>query len=99
MTKSNRVRNLTRGFTIKRNQALAAIENCAAAWVVEGESVRDLTLAESITKRNEQARNREPLANAEIPGIIFKPCIAGQSATQRSYQLVAAANQFCAGII
>lgn len=36
-----------------------------------GVSVRDLSLAESIAVRNEQAKLREPLVYAEIPGLVF----------------------------
>jgi hypothetical protein len=92
MTKSHRVRNITRQFTLKRNQALAAIENCAATWVEYGVSIRDLTLAESIAKRNEQAANREPLPLAELRNCVFEPP-ANQS---RHYDMVSQANRFCA---
>lgn len=71
MAEDTRILNITRGFRLKRSQAYRAIENGACAWVEVGVSVRDLTLAESIAVRNEQARLREPLEWAEIPGLMF----------------------------
>ncbi len=53
-----RVFNVTRQFWLKPKRALYAVEQCSAAWVEFGVSVRDLTLAESIAKRNEQAANQ-----------------------------------------
>lgn len=72
MAQDPRVLNITRGFRLKRSQAYRAIENGACAWVDVGVSLRDLTLAESIAYRNEQARMREPLEWAEIPGLVFE---------------------------
>ena len=92
MTKGTRIRNITRGFTLKRNQAIQAIENCAAAWVTPGETIRDLTLAESIAARNQQASQREPLPLAELHGCIFEP----PANKPRNYQLISDANKFCA---
>lgn len=71
MPKDSRVFNITRGFRLRPNQALKAVENCACAWVDHGVSVRDLTLAESIAARVLQAKYREPLPYAEIPGLRF----------------------------
>lgn len=72
MPKDTRVLNVTRGFRLRANQAQRAIENCACAWVEYGVSLRDLTLAESIAARAVQAKNREPLPYAEIPGLRFE---------------------------
>lgn len=81
---------------MKHKQALRAIENCACVWVTVGETIRDLSLAESIMQRNLQAHNREPLPLAEIHGLKFKqPANAGENA-QPNYQLIAQANEFCA---
>lgn len=85
-----RVLNVTRNFRLKRNQALKAVENCACAWVKYGVTIRDLTLAESISKRHEQASMREPLPLAELHGLIF------QSPTSQHYDLIAQANRYCA---
>jgi hypothetical protein len=42
--------------TIKLNQALGRIEQCISAWVEEGRTIRDLTLAERVQARSEQAK-------------------------------------------
>ena len=55
MCNNSRIYNVSRGFTLKHKQALRAIQNCAAEWVVFGESIRDLTLAESIAARKARA--------------------------------------------
>lgn len=81
---------------MKYKQALKAIENCACAWV-EGKvglEVRDLTLAESIIARNQQAREREPLANSEIHGLKFEPPIGAQAAYAMERKLAFEANRF-----
>ena len=57
---------------MKFRQAEKAIENCACTWLDYGVTVRDLTLAESIKARNEQASRREPLARAELPNLTFQ---------------------------
>ena len=72
------VKDLTRGYPIKRQQALKGIENCALTWVEPDVSVRRLTLAESIAARNEQAKKQEPLAYYEIPGIRYQPTKANE---------------------
>jgi hypothetical protein len=95
MAKDPRIFNVTRQFHLKRNQALRAIEECACAWAVEGESIRDLTLAESIAKRNEQAANREPLPHVELPGITYQPPTTGQAAQREGYALIMQANALC----
>ena len=73
MSNNQRVLNISRGYTLKHKQALRAVENCAAGWVVFGESIRDLSLAESIAKRNEHAKVRDPLPCVELPGLIYRP--------------------------
>lgn len=85
-----KILNISRNIWYKPSQALRGIENCAFAWVVQGETVRDLTLAESIAKRNEQAKNAEPLAYAEVAGLTFKGPIAND------YNLIRQAHEFCA---
>jgi len=94
MTNNARVFNVTRRFSLKYKQALKAVENCACAWVEIGVSIRDLTLAESITARNKQAQQREPLAFAEIPGLIFQPPIQSQATHRQSFGLIVQANKF-----
>lgn len=66
-----KVLNVTKNYYVKYTQALRGIEECSFEWVEPGKTVRSLTLAESVAKRNEQAANREPLPYAEIPGVKF----------------------------
>jgi len=94
MTKNFRVFNVTRGYSLKRSQALRAIAECAAEWVEENISIRDLTLAESIAARNEQARLREPLALADMRHIRVVP---PPGAVWSSKMLALDANAFAAG--
>ena len=94
MTNNARVWNETRKFSLKHKQALRAIENCSMAWVQFGETVRDLSLAESISARNQQAAEREPLAYAELPGITFKPPIGAQAAHMIEVRRAFEANEF-----
>ena len=95
MSQSPRILNLSRKFHLKPSQAQRAIENCSAEWVEENMSIRDLTLAESIEKRNQQAKQREPLPQAEIPGLMYhQPASAALSAHERA-ELVRAANALC----
>jgi|ERR1700733_1042796 len=94
MTKNHRVLNITRGFSLKRGAVERAIENCSVTWVEYGVSIRDLTLAESIAARNDQARRREPLPFAELPGVKYEPCITGKEATGREGKLLWEAHDF-----
>jgi hypothetical protein len=94
MLKTHRVCNITRNVRLKFSQALKAVESCACAWVEEGVSIRDLSLAEAIAARNKQAQLRQALALAEIPGLRFQPPAYAQESTRREYQLAAEANKF-----
>jgi hypothetical protein len=96
MTKSPRILNISRNFTLKRNQALKAIDNCACAWVDEGISIRDLNPAEAIAARHQQARNREPLPLAEIHGLTYEQPITATQSIHERYGLVRAANELVA---
>ena len=95
MSQSPRILNITRKFHLKPSQARRAIENCSAEWVQEGISIRDLTLAESIEKRNEQAREREPLPQAEIPGLMYQQPVSAASTAHERAELVRVANMLC----
>jgi hypothetical protein len=95
MSQGNRILNTTSGKMLKRNQALKAIDACACAWVIEGQTMRNLTLAESIAARNEQASMRDPLPHAELPGISYQPTAAGLTAARNGYELIMRANAFC----
>ena len=66
-----RVLNVTSGDRPRFNQAVRKIKDGLCDWVEYGVSIRTLTLVEQIQARNEIARNREPLAFAEIPGLKF----------------------------
>lgn len=63
------------------------IGNCALAWVVWGESFRDLSEGEAIAARNAQARRREALERAEIPGVVFEPPERATAAFRMEMQL------------
>ena len=91
MSNNKRVLNITRGFTLKHKQACRAVEQCSAEWVEFGVSIRDLTLAESIAKRNIQAKERDPLPYAEIPGLIYQ---TDKQALQNEIALSQQANQY-----
>jgi hypothetical protein len=88
MPQDPRVLNISRGFRLRLNQARKAVENCACVWVEYGVSVRDLTLAESIAARNEQAKHREPLPYAEIFGLRFD-APAGMAGASRQSRVLA----------
>ena len=94
MASNTRILNVTRGFRLKPSQVERAFLNCAMVWVEEGVSVRDCTLAESIAGRNEQAKVREPLAYAEIPGLTYDPCTSGQAASRESQFLIRQAHEW-----
>lgn len=76
---------------MKQKQAMRAVNECACTWVNAGESIRDLTLAESIAMRAMQEKQHEPLDSPELPGLMFEPPrTATNSAVRRT--LVQAAN-------
>ena len=95
MGSNARVINLTTGARIKRSQARGRVENCMSVWVVEGFTIRDLTLAQIVQRRSIQARLQESIPFAELPGLIFKPAQKDQASTRISYALLKQANQFC----
>jgi hypothetical protein len=94
MASNARILNVTNGFRFKRTHAERAIDACSAVWVEYGVSIRNLTLAESIAARNDQARRREPLPLAEIHGLKFDPPISGIVATGREGKLLWEAHDF-----
>lgn len=93
-----KVFNISSNMRIKRSQALRRIEQCISTWV-DGFSIRDLSLAERVQYRSEQARLATPLAFAEIPGLKFEPPAYAQESTRREYQLAAEANKFVVGCL
>lgn len=94
MPKAPAVLNTTRGFYLRLNQARKAVENCACAWVEHGVTVRDLTLAESISARAVQEKYREPLPYAEIHGLRFDPQERSTGAHRESRLLAYEASLF-----
>lgn len=86
-SKDTRVVNLTRSTRLRFNQARKGVENCAWAWVEVGVSVRDLTLRESIAARAQQAKDREPLPFAEVPGLSFEAPMGQAGAHRQSRRL------------
>lgn len=95
MTSNSRVYNVTRRFTLKWKQAQKAVDNRACAWVEVGKTIRDLTLAESIALRIEDAKLSEPLAHAEIPGLTTKwSTLQQQTLARQGYGLLRQANEF-----
>lgn len=92
---SARIYNVSRGIYYRLSQALKGIENCAFAWELEGKTIRDLTLAESINARNERALLRDqPLPYHEIPGIIYEPAKRNEKQHYAGMERVWEAHQF-----
>lgn len=90
--------NETRGCYRRYKDALKAIhEHCACCWVIEGETMRDLTPQEAVQARNVQARLREPLEYAESPGLRYEPPVTGVVAFRNSRRLVFEAHRFAIG--
>jgi hypothetical protein len=98
MSSHPKVINLTTGCRIKRSQAKGRVENCVSAWVDEGFTIRDLTLAERVQARSVQARLHEPIAMAELPGVVFQEPASGAQTAQMRYALVREANRLVAGV-
>lgn len=95
MTNNHLVLNVTRNYWIKRKHALKGVEqDCTLAWVVDRETVRDLTLSEQLQARSIQAKLREPLPYAEIHGLKFDPPASGVAATRRESKLMWEAHDF-----
>jgi hypothetical protein len=94
MPKAPSVLNITRGFHLRLNQASKAVDNCACAWVEYGVSVRNLTLAEAIQARVQQAKIREPLPYSEVHGLRFDPPYGTAGAEWQSRLLAYEASVF-----
>jgi len=75
MCAHGKVLNISTNQRIKRSQARNRVEQCLSAWVEDGLSIRDLTLAERVAARSEQARLRaleaEVLTGPEVGGCRF----------------------------
>jgi hypothetical protein len=94
MSNNTRVLHAIRGFTLKHSQVLKGIEKCALCWVEFGKTFRDLTPAEAILARNQQAKEREPLAFAELPHLVYRPTEMNQAGHRQELRLAKAANRF-----
>lgn len=94
MSQDTRILHSKRGFRLKRNQALRAIDEGALAWDVVNVSVRDATRAETFAVRARQAKEKERLAYAELPHITFKPPIGAQASHMIEKQRAFEANEF-----
>jgi len=62
---------------------------------VQGKSIRDLNLAQIVQKRSVAAKQSEPIAWAELPGLIYQPAPLNLASTRQSYAILKQANQFC----
>ena len=80
MAQDTRILHSIRGFRLKRNQALRAIDEGALMWDVINVSVRDATREETLALRAKQAAERELLDASELPGITYQPPIGAQAA-------------------
>jgi hypothetical protein len=72
--------NLSRSCHISRKQAESRIEARTAVWVIEGKSIRELSLAEILASRIETPADRNGLcdtpcltATNELPGLKWEP--------------------------
>lgn len=98
MSNNQRVKNLTRGGTLKHGQVVRGVQKCALAWVEFGVSFRQLTAAESIAARHAQKKQSEPLPLAEIPHIVFKAPERAQTSTRQEMHMAMQAVQFAASV-
>ena len=96
MPNDPRVSNISNGSRLKLRQARKAVGNCNVAWVEYGVSIRNLTLAESIQARVQQAKMREPLPYAEVHGLRFDPPVGKAGAEWQSRLLAYEASVFAA---
>lgn len=94
MGSNTRVSNLTRGYTLKFSQARRAVENCAAAWVEYGVSIRDLTLQESIQARAAQEKMYEPLPLSELRNIIYRPALGNEAGYRQEKRYAREADKY-----
>lgn len=97
MASSPRILNISNGHRLKRGKVARLFEQCLCAWVEEAISIRNLSPAEIVTARGEQARLREPLAYAEVHGLRFEPPASGIAATRQEGKLIWQAHDFALG--
>ena len=94
MAQDTRILHSTRGFRLKRNQALRAINEGALVWDQINVSVRDATRQETLILRAKQAAERELLDASELPGVTFKPPIGAQAAYAIERRMAFEADKF-----
>jgi hypothetical protein len=91
MSNNKLVFNPETGQKLRLKQAREKEAAGQIVWVDEGKTFRNATfrdLPAIIAKRNEQAKNSEPLGFAELPGVIVRDI-------KIDYNLIAQANALC----
>ena|ERR1700748_2850071 len=96
MASHSKIHNISSNRYIKKSQAFGRIEQCISDWVEYGVSIRDLTLAEAIQARSQQAKDREPLPLAEIHGLKYEPASRNAVSTRESLKLAYEDGKFAA---
>src|SRR4051812_6513707 len=92
---NRRLFNTTRQYWVNRKEALKGFDRCAYCWDEnKPDCIRDMTIAEQLLARNAQAKLREPLEYAELPGIVFRPPVGQEKANNASGILVWEAHKF-----
>ena len=86
------------GNRVRLSQAKRWVDDCAFAWVIEGVSIRRLTLAERVTARAEKARREEPLPLSEIHGLRYEPPAGAVAAYRQSRMLAFEADRYAEGV-
>lgn len=105
MRHSNRVYNLTRKCSLDLHQALTRIEGGTAAWVEAGRTFRELTLAEVMFLRAQQAERAQEwnspyrgMSN-ELPGLKWEPPTADRYKFRARFPLLRAAHEILAATV
>ena len=92
MAFDSRIINITRNCRLKLHQAEARLSAGLAEWVITGESIRELTIAEVLARRAQSAESTDaPFPASEIPGIRVAGIV-------QDFQLIRAANQYAAQV-
>lgn len=86
--------NTSKNCYIKRNQALSRIECFVSDWVVRGESIRDLSLAEVMERRAHHRTVTSGLEAVEAVGCKYEPPMQDRAKFRERNQLVIQARQF-----
>lgn len=94
MASHARVHDPATGCKLKLSKAKRLYEQGVIDWIVEHVTYRKLSLQEIVIRRAEIAKREEPLAVAEIPGLVYQPSPSGLSLSRRGYALIKQANEF-----